>query len=157
MRRRAEHIFERLFLEDSRGAAVKEHGGHVGVVSGGFHELLDPLATSLELDFWKANRLEIVDGKLTGKSGQPYPFFLAHALDDAPPEQLAARLGWLADDAPQVNPNGGAIALGHPLGMSGARLVLTALHQLEKSGGRKGLATMCVGVGQGLALAIERV
>ncbi|MEJ5862412.1 3-oxoadipyl-CoA thiolase [Pseudomonas farsensis] len=63
----------------------------------------------------------------------------------------------VADDAPQVNPNGGAIALGHPLGMSGARLVLTALHQLEKSGGRKGLATMCVGVGQGLALAIERV
>ncbi|MGZ9707520.1 MULTISPECIES: 3-oxoadipyl-CoA thiolase [Pseudomonas] len=63
----------------------------------------------------------------------------------------------IADDAPQVNPNGGAIALGHPLGMSGARLVLTALHQLEKTGGHKGLATMCVGVGQGLALAIERV
>ncbi|MGL6094155.1 MAG: 3-oxoadipyl-CoA thiolase [Pseudomonas paracarnis] len=63
----------------------------------------------------------------------------------------------IADDAPQVNPNGGAIALGHPLGMSGARLVMTALHQLEKTGGRKGLATMCVGVGQGLALAIERV
>ncbi|WP_183135628.1 3-oxoadipyl-CoA thiolase [Pseudomonas savastanoi] len=62
----------------------------------------------------------------------------------------------LADDAPQVNPNGGAIALGHPLGMSGARLVLTALHHLEKTGGRRGLATMCVGVGQGLALAIER-
>ena len=63
----------------------------------------------------------------------------------------------LADEAPQVNPNGGAIALGHPLGMSGARLVLTALHQFEKSGGKRGLATMCVGVGQGLALAIERV
>ncbi|MGU9856359.1 3-oxoadipyl-CoA thiolase [Pseudomonas sp. LF245] len=63
----------------------------------------------------------------------------------------------IADDAPQVNPNGGAIALGHPLGMSGARLVLTALHHLEKTGGRKGLATMCVGVGQGLALAIERI
>ena len=63
----------------------------------------------------------------------------------------------LADDAPQVNPNGGAIALGHPLGMSGTRLVLTALHQLEKSGGKRGLATLCVGVGQGLALAIERV
>ncbi|MBU2325486.1 MAG: acetyl-CoA C-acyltransferase, partial [Gammaproteobacteria bacterium] len=63
----------------------------------------------------------------------------------------------LADDAPQVNPNGGAIALGHPLGMSGTRLVLTALHQLEKNGGKRGLATMCVGVGQGLALAIERV
>ncbi|MCK6191084.1 3-oxoadipyl-CoA thiolase [Pseudomonas sp. EYE_354] len=63
----------------------------------------------------------------------------------------------IADDAPQVNPNGGAIALGHPLGMSGARLVMTALHQLEKTGGGKGLATMCVGVGQGLALAIERI
>lgn len=63
----------------------------------------------------------------------------------------------LADDAAQVNPNGGAIALGHPLGMSGARLVLTALHHLENTGGKRGLATMCVGVGQGLALAIERV
>ncbi|WP_324733226.1 3-oxoadipyl-CoA thiolase [Pseudomonas paeninsulae] len=63
----------------------------------------------------------------------------------------------LADDSDNVNPNGGAIALGHPLGMSGNRLVLTAVHQLQKTGGRLGLATMCVGVGQGLALAIERV
>jgi len=63
----------------------------------------------------------------------------------------------LADDSDKVNPNGGAIALGHPLGMSGARLVLTAIHQLEKTGGKRGLATMCVGVGQGLALAVERV
>jgi 3-oxoadipyl-CoA thiolase len=63
----------------------------------------------------------------------------------------------LADDAASVNPNGGAIALGHPLGMSGTRLVLTALHQLEKSGGSLGLATMCIGVGQGLALAIRKV
>jgi len=63
----------------------------------------------------------------------------------------------LADDAPQVNPNGGAIALGHPLGASGARLVTTALNQLEKTGGRYGLATMCIGVGQGIALVIERV
>jgi 3-oxoadipyl-CoA thiolase len=62
----------------------------------------------------------------------------------------------IADDSPKVNPNGGAISLGHPLGMSGARLVLTALHQLEKTGGSRALATMCVGVGQGLALAIER-
>jgi 3-oxoadipyl-CoA thiolase len=66
------------------------------------------------------------------------------------------RLG-LPDDAAHVNANGGAIALGHPLGMSGARLVLTAVHQLEKSGGRRGLATMCIGVGQGIALAMERV
>ncbi|UZJ61498.1 3-oxoadipyl-CoA thiolase [Pseudomonas sp. KU26590] len=62
----------------------------------------------------------------------------------------------IADDSLQVNPNGGSISLGHPLGMSGARLVLTALHQLEKTGGTKALATMCVGVGQGLALAIAR-
>jgi 3-oxoadipyl-CoA thiolase len=63
----------------------------------------------------------------------------------------------LADDDARVNPNGGAIALGHPLGASGARLVQTALHQLEKTSGKRGLATMCVGVGQGVALAIERV
>jgi 3-oxoadipyl-CoA thiolase len=63
----------------------------------------------------------------------------------------------LPDDATQVNPTGGAIALGHPLGMSGARLVQTAVHQLERSGGRRALVTMCVGVGQGVALALERV
>lgn len=63
----------------------------------------------------------------------------------------------LADDDVRVNPNGGAIALGHPLGASGARLVMTAMHQLEKCSGRKGLVTMCVGVGQGVALALERV
>jgi len=63
----------------------------------------------------------------------------------------------LADDAEHVNPHGGAIALGHPLGMSGARLALTAVHGLEKRGGRLGLATMCVGVGQGVSLALERV
>jgi acetyl-CoA acetyltransferase family protein len=63
----------------------------------------------------------------------------------------------LADDAPQVNPNGGAIALGHPLGMSGARLALTAAEQLQRTGGKLALATMCIGVGQGIALALERV
>ncbi|MFT0869049.1 3-oxoadipyl-CoA thiolase [Pseudomonas sp. CAM1A] len=63
----------------------------------------------------------------------------------------------LADDDPRVNPNGGAIALGHPLGMSGARLVTTALHQLEQTGGRYALCTMCIGVGQGIALVIERL
>jgi acetyl-CoA acyltransferase len=63
----------------------------------------------------------------------------------------------LRDDDPRVNPNGGAIAIGHPLGASGARLVTTALNQLEKSGGRYGLATMCIGVGQGIALILERV
>lgn len=63
----------------------------------------------------------------------------------------------LPDDAEQVNPHGGAIALGHPLGMSGARLALTAAHALEKRGGKLGLATMCVGVGQGVSLALERI
>ena len=63
----------------------------------------------------------------------------------------------LPDDAQHVNPNGGAIAYGHPLGMSGIRLVLTALRQLQRSGGRRALCTMCIGVGQGIALAIETV
>jgi hypothetical protein len=63
----------------------------------------------------------------------------------------------LADDAAQVNPNGGAIAIGHPLGASGARLVTTALNQLERTRGRYALCTMCIGVGQGIALIIERV
>jgi len=63
----------------------------------------------------------------------------------------------VADDDARVNPNGGAIALGHPLGMSGARLVTTALHELEERGGRYALCTMCIGVGQGIALIIERI
>ncbi len=67
------------------------------------------------------------------------------------------RMLGVADADPRVNPNGGAIALGHPLGASGARLVTTALNQLESSKGRYGLCTMCIGVGQGIALVIERV
>ena len=63
----------------------------------------------------------------------------------------------LADDDPRVNPNGGAIALGHPLGASGARLATTAVNQLHRSGGRYALCTMCIGVGQGIALLLERV
>jgi 3-oxoadipyl-CoA thiolase len=63
----------------------------------------------------------------------------------------------LADDAPHVNPNGGAIALGHPLGMSGARLAMTATEELHRTGGRYALCAMCIGVGQGIALVIERV
>ena len=62
----------------------------------------------------------------------------------------------LADDDARVNPNGGAIALGHPLGMSGARLLHTASHELVATGGRYALATMCVGVGQGMAVVLER-
>ena len=63
----------------------------------------------------------------------------------------------IADHDPRVNPNGGAIALGHPLGMSGARLVTTAMYQLHRTGGRYALCTMCIGVGQGIAVVIERV
>jgi 3-oxoadipyl-CoA thiolase len=63
----------------------------------------------------------------------------------------------LPDDAEHVNATGGAIALGHPLGMSGARLVMTAAHQLQKYGGKLALASMCIGVGQGISLAMERV
>ena len=63
----------------------------------------------------------------------------------------------VADNDARVNPNGGAIALGHPLGMSGARLALTATEELQRSGGKRALATMCIGVGQGIALALERV
>jgi acetyl-CoA acetyltransferase family protein len=67
------------------------------------------------------------------------------------------RLLGLQDDDPRVNPNGGAIALGHPLGASGARLATTAVNQLVRTGGRYALCTMCIGVGQGIALVLERV
>jgi acetyl-CoA acetyltransferase family protein len=63
----------------------------------------------------------------------------------------------LPDDSEKVNPNGGAIALGHPLGMSGARLILTATHQLQNTGKRYAIASMCIGVGQGMATLLERV
>jgi acetyl-CoA acetyltransferase len=63
----------------------------------------------------------------------------------------------LADDDPRINPNGGAIAIGHPLGMTGARILLTAAHQLIQTGGKYALVTMCVGVGQGYATIVERV
>ena len=97
--------------------------------------------------------------KLMARLGLAIDDFDAIELNEAFASQGLAcmrQLG-LADDAAHVNPNGGAIALGHPLGMSGARLALTLLRQLEASGGRRGLATMCIGVGQGVALAIERV
>jgi acetyl-CoA acetyltransferase len=63
----------------------------------------------------------------------------------------------LADDDPRVNPQGGAIALGHPLGMSGARLVTTAVYQLRRNNQKLALCTMCIGVGQGIAMLVERV
>ena len=80
-------------------------------------------------------------------------------LNEAFAAQVVACLRELGvdDDDPRVNPNGGAIALGHPLGMSGARLILTASHELQRTGARYALATMCIGVGQGMAVVLERV
>jgi 3-oxoadipyl-CoA thiolase len=97
--------------------------------------------------------------KLMARLGMKIGDFDVVELNEAFAAQALAvlrQLG-LADDADHVNANGGAIALGHPLGMSGARLALTATHQLEKTGGKRALCTLCVGVGQGLSLAIERV
>ncbi|RQQ01124.1 3-oxoadipyl-CoA thiolase [Burkholderia stagnalis] len=97
--------------------------------------------------------------KLLGQLGMTIDQFDVIELNEAFASQGLAVLRMLgvADDDPRVNPNGGAIALGHPLGASGARLVTTALHQLERIGGRFALCTMCIGVGQGIAIAIERV
>ncbi|MCU9955194.1 3-oxoadipyl-CoA thiolase [Burkholderia sp. BKH01] len=97
--------------------------------------------------------------KLLARLGMTIDQFDVIELNEAFASQGLAVLRMLgvADDDPRVNPNGGAIALGHPLGASGARLVTTALHQLERTGGRFALCTMCIGVGQGIALAIERV
>jgi len=97
--------------------------------------------------------------KLMERLGLKIGDFDVIELNEAFASQALACLRQLgvADDAEHVNPYGGAIALGHPLGMSGARLALTALHALEKRGGRRALATMCVGVGQGVSLAIEKV
>jgi 3-oxoadipyl-CoA thiolase len=97
--------------------------------------------------------------KLLARLGMKIGGFDVIELNEAFASQSLAVLRGLGlpDDAAHVNPNGGAIALGHPLGMSGARLTLTALHQLEKTGGKRALATLCVGVGQGVALAIERI
>jgi len=97
--------------------------------------------------------------KLLARLNAPIAGFDTIELNEAFASQAIACLHQLGlpDDAEQVNPNGGAIALGHPLGMSGARLVLTAVHQLERCGGKLALATMCIGVGQGIAMAFEKV
>ena len=97
--------------------------------------------------------------KLAARLGIPVAKFDVIELNEAFASQALAVLRELgvADDAPHVNPNGGAIALGHPLGASGARLVTTAMYQLGRTGGKLALCTMCIGVGQGIALAIERV
>jgi 3-oxoadipyl-CoA thiolase len=97
--------------------------------------------------------------KLLARLGLPLSAVDVVELNEAFAAQALAvtrELG-LPDDAPHVNPNGGAIALGHPLGASGARLATTALYQLERTGGRYALCTMCIGVGQGIALVLERV
>ena len=97
--------------------------------------------------------------KLLAKTGLSIGDFDAVELNEAFAAQGLAVLRQLGlpDDGAHVNANGGAIALGHPLGASGARLVLTALRQLEATGGKRGLATLCIGVGQGAALAFERL
>jgi 3-oxoadipyl-CoA thiolase len=96
--------------------------------------------------------------KLLDRLGLGIGDFDAIELNEAFASQGIAVLRGLGlpDDAAHVNANGGAIALGHPLGMSGARLAMTLVHQLEKTGGKRGLATLCIGVGMGLALAVER-
>jgi 3-oxoadipyl-CoA thiolase len=97
--------------------------------------------------------------KLLARLGMPIAKMDVIELNEAFASQVLAALRDLGvpDDAAHVNPNGGAIALGHPLGASGARLVTTAMYQLARTGGRYALCTMCIGVGQGIALAIERV
>ncbi|SAL28395.1 beta-ketoadipyl CoA thiolase [Caballeronia sordidicola] len=97
--------------------------------------------------------------KLMQRLGMTIDQFDVIELNEAFASQGLAvlRLLGIADDDPRVNPNGGAIALGHPLGMSGARLATTATYQLHRTGGRFALCTMCIGVGQGIAIAIERV
>jgi 3-oxoadipyl-CoA thiolase len=97
--------------------------------------------------------------KLLARLGKSIADFDWIQLNEAFASQSLACLRQLGlpDDAEHVNATGGAIALGHPLGMSGARLVMTAAHQLEKHGGKLALASMCIGVGQGISLAMERV
>lgn len=96
--------------------------------------------------------------KLCARAGLNMSDFSVIELNEAFAAQALAvtRLLGLPDDDPRVNPNGGAIALGHPLGASGARIAGTAARQLQRSGGRHALATMCIGVGQGIAIALER-
>ncbi len=97
--------------------------------------------------------------KVLAKSGLSLAQMDVIELNEAFASQALAVLRELGipEDAAHVNPNGGAIALGHPLGASGARLVTTALYQLQRANGKYALCTMCIGVGQGIALILERV
>jgi acetyl-CoA acetyltransferase len=98
-------------------------------------------------------------GKALAKAGLKLSDLDVIELNEAFAAQALAVLRdlGLPDDATHVNPNGGAIAIGHPLGASGARLVTTAINQLRRTGGRYALCTMCIGVGQGIAVILERV
>jgi hypothetical protein len=93
---------------------------------------------------------------LTGMSVEQMDWIELNEAFAAQALAVLRQLG-IADDASHVNPNGGAIALGHPLGASGARLLLTAAHQLKRTGGSYALCTMCIGVGQGIATILERI
>jgi acetyl-CoA acetyltransferase family protein len=97
--------------------------------------------------------------KLRAKAGLTMADIDHIEINEAFAAQVLASLRGLgvADDAPHVNPNGGAIAIGHPLGASGARLATTAMYHLGRTGGRYAICTMCIGVGQGIALLLERV
>jgi acetyl-CoA acetyltransferase len=97
--------------------------------------------------------------KLMARLGMTITDFDVIELNEAFAAQGLAVLRELgvADDDPRVNPNGGAIALGHPLGMSGARIAGTAALEMKLRGGKRALATMCIGVGQGIAVALEAV
>jgi acetyl-CoA acetyltransferase len=97
--------------------------------------------------------------KVLAKTGLELSQMDVIELNEAFASQALAVLRELGipDDAPHVNPNGGAIAIGHPLGASGARLITTALYQLLRTRGRYGLCSMCIGVGQGIAVILERI
>jgi acetyl-CoA acetyltransferase len=97
--------------------------------------------------------------KVLAKAGLEISDIDVIELNEAFAAQVLAVLRGLGlpDDAPHVNPRGGGIALGHPLGASGARLLTAAMYELQRGGGQRALCTMCIGVGQGIAVVIERV
>jgi 3-oxoadipyl-CoA thiolase len=152
-------------LTVTAGNASGVNDGAAALLVGGPNDTLTPLARVV--GFASAGVAPRVMGigpvpatrKVLDRAGLTIDDMDVIELNEAFAAQVLASLRELgvADDAEHVNPNGGAIALGHPLGMSGARLVLTAARQLQRSGGRYALCTMCVGVGQGAAMILERV
>ncbi len=95
--------------------------------------------------------------KVLARAGLAVPDIDVVEINEAFASQSVACMDELGLDPARVNPNGGAIALGHPLGASGARLMTMLVHELVRTGGRYGLATMCIGVGQGIATVVERI